>query len=201
MTTNAIKLLAAAVAGTALAVPIMLWLDSRKPDLPPAPSQARPVMPPEVASPPVVAPPVRLHNYDVQDGPEYGYTAAITPQEQQAGQVGNSVFMFSYAGQRDEKYQVHLAKGNVLQAFECSAPCEVIKIMTVIDEDGLRQHVNTERMRVAPNMIAALALEDAINGKLRAYEQHRNGRRYEVWVDDAKGLRRKDIGVAKADSK
>jgi hypothetical protein len=153
-----------------------------------------------VVEQPAAARPIRTHNYDVQDGAEYGYTAAITPAQQQAGQVGQTIHMMFYAGERDGRHQMHMINGNVFVVFECSAPCEVIKAMTVIDEDGLRSQVNTERIRAVPGMIAALALDDAISGRLHPYEQHINGRRYAPWVDDSKGLVRKDIGAVKLPS-
>jgi hypothetical protein len=133
--------------------------------------------------------PARGYYYDLKEGVDYGYTAL-----QQPGQAGRSIIMVSYAGQRDGKYQVHTRQATLVSAFECSAPCDVIKVMSVIDADGLRRTVNVERIRAAPNMIGAMALADAMAGRLESYVEYIDntpkGRQAEVWVDEQKGLTR-----------
>lgn len=146
-------------------------------------------------------PAARQHNYDVKDGVDYGYTAELSADQRQAGQVANNIVMFSYAGQRDGKHQVHSRQGNLFYAFECSVPCEVIKVLSVIDADGLRQEATVERLRATPTMIAAMALADAIHGELEEYAQYpdgdRKGRQLALWVDEQRGLTRTLIKKAK----
>jgi hypothetical protein len=139
---------------------------------------------------PAPAAPVRLHNYDSRDGMAYGYTAAITPEQRQAGRVSESVVMFFYAGQREGRHQVHIYEGSRVTAAECAAPCDVIKVLTVMDLDSLRGNVSVEYMRNAPGVIAGLALQDALAGKLEPYAEIQPDGRFEVWVDQLKGLRR-----------
>lgn len=138
--------------------------------------------------------PFRDHNYDSQDGIAYGYTTEISQAQREQGQAAASVIMVEYAGSKGDKHQVHTRKGNVLTAFECAPPCEVIKVMTVIDSDYLRNQVNIEHIRAQPNTIAALALEDAIKGKLRQYSEYHGDNMVGVWVDGVKGIQRTKQG-------
>lgn len=135
-------------------------------------------------------PPARGHFYDMQEGVDYGYTVA----QAQPGQAGRAIIMVSYAGQRDGKHQIHTRQASVLSAYECAAPCDIIKVMSVVDIAGLRRTVDVHRIRAAPNMIGAMALADAMAGRLtRAVEYidgTKQGRHAEVWVDEKKGLTR-----------
>ncbi|MCU7371595.1 hypothetical protein PEC18_12230 [Paucibacter sp. O1-1] len=151
-----------------------------------SPPTSRPAAP---AVPPPEAP--RAHLYDSRDGASYGYTAQLSDVQRQAGQVANSIVMISYAGNRDGRHQVHLHEGQALVGYECSAPCDVIKVMTVLDVDGLRNQVRVEHLRSAPNMIAAMALQDAMSGRLEPYTQDYDEIPYELWIDQTKGLTRK----------
>jgi hypothetical protein len=146
------------------------------------------------ANPPPQA--VRNHFYDVHDGAAYGYTAQLSDVQRQSGQVANNIVMLSYAGMRDGKYQVHLHEGQAVIGYECVAPCEVIKVLTVLDVDGLRNQVRVDHMRSTPNMIAAMALRDAIGGHLEPYLQHYDEQPYELWIDQSKGLTRKRLKTA-----
>lgn len=136
----------------------------------------------------VAAPAMKAHNYDVHDGTEYGYTSAVSQAQREAGQVGANIIMFRYAGERDGVHQLHMIKGSVYQALECRAPCEVVKIMTVMDLDGSRRDVHVERVRNQPGMLAGMALDDAFHGRLEAYVETYDEKRFEVWVDERKGL-------------
>lgn len=131
---------------------------------------------------------VRTHNYDLKEGIDYGYTVLITDEQRKAGKAGAEILMVSYAGQRDGKYQVHERRANMLTAYECASPCEIVKIISAIDADGLRGTTSTERLRASPNMIAALALQDAMNGKLEPYAEYQGKRRFELWVDEHRGI-------------
>lgn len=134
--------------------------------------------------------PTREHNYDVVDGIQYGYTMALSDVQRQAGQVGNQVFMVAYAGERNGVFQVHAEQNGVLLAFECSRPCDVVKAMTVIDRDDLRDQVRVEYVKNVPGMLAALALDDAMNGRLKPYVEYDGPRRWAVWVDAKRGVTR-----------
>lgn len=134
--------------------------------------------------------PARGHHYDLKEGVDYGYTAA----QSQPGQVGNMILMFNYAGQRDGKHQVHTRQAGVVSAYECAAPCDIIKVMSVVDIQGLRRNVDVQRIRAVPNMIGAMALADAIAGRLERTVEYidgtKQGRHAEVWIDEQKGLTR-----------
>jgi hypothetical protein len=140
-----------------------------------------------VAIPVYAQVPASGHYYDLKEGVEYGYTTAKQP-----GQAGQPIIMVTYAGQRDGKHQVHTRIATMISAYECSAPCEIIKAMTVVDIDGLRRTVDVQRIRSAPNMIGAMALADAMAGRLERTVEYidgtKQGRHAEVWVDERKGI-------------
>lgn len=195
MLIRVLKLLGIALASISIFIAGTIWWAARQDK--PAAQQAPAALPDR----PVAQPVLRTHNYDVQDGAQYGYTAALSDDQRQAGQVANNVMMFLYAGERGGKHQMHLHKGKLVNAFECSLPCDVIKVMTVMDMEGMRDSVNVEYIRAAPNSVAALALDDAINGRLKPYEQHREGARWEVWVNEANGFHGKYLGKVKPEAK
>jgi hypothetical protein len=128
------------------------------------------------------------HAYDIQDGMEYGYTAATSQASQNAGQAGSQVTMFLYAGKQGDKYQLHYRQGAVLTAIECSVPCEVLKFKVAMDLPGTRVPPTIQRFRPEPNAIALLALQDAANGFLKQYGVEKQGKKYTVWVDDERGI-------------
>jgi len=129
--------------------------------------------------------PVKEHNYELMDGLKYGYSAELSEADIRAGKVARSVIMFAYAGQDSGKYQVHVIDGSTLTAAECTYPCEYVKIMTA---DANVKGVNVQTMKAAPNMIAYLALQDAINGKLQPYVITNKKGRFTVWLDEQKGI-------------
>lgn len=131
----------------------------------------------------------REHNYEVRDGMDYGYSAAISQDAQQSGQVAPKILMFKYAGQRDGKYQVHTSDGLRFTAIECSSPCEVVKVMTFVDKDYLRDTVHVERIKNQPGSLANLVMDDALNGRLNNYGMERGKQKYQVWVDEKQGYR------------
>lgn len=141
---------------------------------------------------PVSVSAAKAHNYDLKEGIDYGYTVLVTEEQRKAGKAGAEIIMMSYAGERDGKYQVHSRQAGVLTAFECSAPCDIVKVMSAVDIDGLRKTVHVERLRAGPNMIAALALQDAMTGKLQTYSEYPEtapkGTRLDVWIDEQKGI-------------
>lgn len=161
-------------------------------DLPPQLQQAlgvtqqprRPLGPPP-------APPKPPHNYVMQDGLRYGYPQALSAQQLQAGQAGESIVMVLYAGERDGKHQVHILQGRSIVAAECAWPCKALKVMTIVDIDDpyLRREVHVQYLAPQPNMIGYQAISDAANGHLRNYGWERSGKAYQRWVDEAKGVR------------
>lgn len=163
---------------------IQQWLANRQP--------AQPVSYPIQTA---VAPaPPRSHNYDLKDGVDYGYTVLVTDEQRKFGKEGAEIIMFSYAGERDGKHQVHHRQAGIITAYECSTPCDIVKVLSAMDIDGLRKTVNVERLRSSPNMIAAMALQDAMTGKLQTYSEYPEaapkGTRLDVWLDDRKGITR-----------
>jgi hypothetical protein len=128
------------------------------------------------------------HGYDYQDGMQYGYTAARTEHDATTGNAAPAVTMLMYAGERDGHYQLHQRNGTVLTAMECTYPCEVMKVMTVIDSPGLKMPVNVQRFRLNENAIAMLALKDASRGYLKQYGMEYSGKSYTIWLDESKGI-------------
>ncbi|MBU0915827.1 MAG: hypothetical protein KKD97_05705 [Gammaproteobacteria bacterium] len=134
-------------------------------------------------------PVVRAHNYDFQEGHEYGYTMAPTEDNARAGLAANQVTMIKYAGQKDGRYQLHVSQGSVLTAIECSYPCEVAKIMIIMDMPGVPPStMNIQRVRLNSDAVAMLALDDAVKGKLTQYGRDKGGRKHSVWLDQQRGV-------------
>lgn len=136
------------------------------------------------------------HFYDAQDGDRYGYTAEISEDQRKAGQAGSNIIMVSYAGHHGATHQIHIRQAGVLVAFECAQPCDVVKVMTVIDTPGFQLPPEVQHMRASPNMIAAMALRDAMSGQLKQYtELSSEGIPMQVWVDERAGLQRAPLGT------
>lgn len=135
----------------------------------------------------IIKPQKRGHNYEMREGMDYGYSAAISQDAQKSGQVAPKILMFKYAGQRDGKHQVHSSDGVNFTAIECSSPCEVMKIMNFIDKDYLRDTVHVERIKNQPGTIANLVIDDALNGRLNNYGMGRGKQTFQVWVDERAG--------------
>jgi hypothetical protein len=133
------------------------------------------------------------HAYEIRDGMKYGYSAAVSDDQKRAGQVASAVMMFSYAGQRDGKHQLHTTDGTVFTAIECSDPCDVMKVMTFVDKDYLRQNIKVEYLKNTVGSVANFALSDAFKGYLNQYGIERGGVAHHVWMDEQKGLRESPI--------
>lgn len=137
----------------------------------------------------VPVPIARAHNYDFQEGHEYGYTMAPTEDNARAGMAANQVTMIKYAGEKDGRYQLHVSQGSVLTAIECSYPCEVAKIMIIMDMPGVPPStMNIQRVRLNADAVAMLALEDAVKGRLTRYDRDKGGRKHSVWLDQQRGV-------------
>lgn len=128
------------------------------------------------------------HNYVMQDGLEYGYPAAVSEADRKAGQVAEKLVMVYYAGEREGKLQVHILDGTTISAFECARPCEYLKIMSYFENPYLDPQVNLERIAASPGSIGYYIMQDAMNGKLHQYARTKNGKRYDQWMDERKGM-------------
>jgi hypothetical protein len=135
------------------------------------------------------APSPKLHNYEVKDGMDYGYTRALSDAERNAGKAAPSVIMFRYAGERDGRHQVHASDGTTFTALECERPCRVIKSMSFVDADYLRDKVHVERLTYQSGTVAAAVFDDVFAGQLRQYGVARGTKSYQVWVDERAGRR------------
>lgn len=135
-----------------------------------------------------VAPaPIKDHNYSLKDGFEYGYERDVTIEEANNGKAASSLLMTRFAGQHDGKYQVYMKADQVpgtIVVAECTNPCEFMKSMVFYQGE----HQSTERIRVAPGIIGWMMLEDAINDKLEQFVLDNNGKKYNVWFDEKKGI-------------
>lgn len=140
---------------------------------------------------------VGAHNFQVQDGLQYGYKAAISETARASGQVAPQILMFRFAGERDGKFQVHTVEGNAVTALECTKPCKVVKTIAFIDANYLRQSTQVSHMAYEPGTIAYAVFEDALNGRLRPYGMERGNKRYQVWVEEKRGFREYPVPPAK----
>jgi hypothetical protein len=148
---------------------------------------------PGVATPepaPVVQKP--LHNYLKRDGMDYLYQSALSENARQAGQAAASVVALMYAGTRDGRHQLHMRDGLRFTAFECANPCDVIKVMSFVDADYVREHVYVERLAFDPKSVIGAGFEDAIAGRLANYGVTYSGKTFQRWMTEG-GV--KDIRV------
>lgn len=139
------------------------------------PDKPAQVVPPE---------PVKDHQYSMKDGMEYGYERAVSAEEANQGAAASNLIMVKYAGKNGDDYQAYIRDGSVFAVFQCSNPCEFIKIMTYLGGE----HVKTERMRATEGTVGWSIMADAINGKLQPYMGEKNGRKFNVWFDEKNGL-------------
>lgn len=111
----------------------------------------------EVSTPPVPIPP--SHNYTFVDGNQYGYTAAISEEDQKKGKAAGDIVMFSYAGHWNNSYHIDEVNdaGYVLANYECGTPCIAIKI---------GQGAYARRIAYTPLSVIGMAFQDAMRGEL-----------------------------------
>jgi len=128
--------------------------------------------------------PLLDHNYAMKDGNQYGYARAISAEEANNGQVAEQLMMFKFSGSRDGTFQVFTETDGPISTLECEKPCEFMKAMVFYQG----KHIKTERFRAAEGSIGALALSDAINGKLEQYVSEKKGKSVNVWFDEKKGV-------------
>jgi hypothetical protein len=130
---------------------------------------------------------LKNHYYEVKDGTDYGYETVLSENARSAGQAASPMMMFSYAGERNGKHQVHTLNDRVWTAFECSNPCELLKILSFVDLDGMREQVTVERMKFTQGTIAYGVLTDAFNGRLEQYVRISNKKETQPWIDEKQG--------------
>ena len=105
--------------------------------------------PQAIEPPPPPAPP-----YASIDGDEYLYSAGISKDAEDAGQVAGEFMAFRYRGLKEGKIML-TSKGMTLR---CDQVCKVI---TVTDQFGSKQHIE-----YTPDSVAGAAFTDAMNGLL-----------------------------------
>lgn len=124
------------------------------------------------------------HEYSLKDGYDYGYERAVSDEDAAKGKVASSLLMVRYAGARDGKFQAYIKDRATIAAFECANPCEFLKTMTFYDGDLMR----TERTRAVEGSVGWSVMSDAINGKLSPWIGTRNGKKFNIWFDEKKGV-------------
>lgn len=127
------------------------------------------------------------HNYVSRDGMQYLYPSAITPQQRQAGQVGEQILAFSYLGSRGGKHQVMMNEGSVYAVMECDIPCVYVKSMSFIEGQSNDQ-ILVQRFAAAPGSVISAVMQDVAGGHLEVRTSERKGKPHSVWLDEKKGL-------------
>jgi hypothetical protein len=137
------------------------------------------------------------HNYVMQDGMKYGYPAALSQADKQAGRASEQLVMALYAGEKNGRYQAHIRDGLTVTALECEAPCKYLKVMSYIDNPALSRNIKVEHVAASPNSVGYSIMQDAMSGKLKQYGVGSEGKRYTVWVDEQKGMQKTLMSKAK----
>lgn len=127
------------------------------------------------------------HNYVSRDGMEYLYPSALTPEQRQAGQVGEQILAYSYLGSRDGKHQVMMNEGSVYAVLECNIPCVYVKAMTFVENDPSGQ-ILVQRFSAAPGSVVSAVMEDVAGGHLEVRTTERKGKKHSLWLDEKKGI-------------
>lgn len=127
------------------------------------------------AQPPVATTPT--HYYAMQTGDEYGYEAAVSEEQRQAGLVTSPLVMVRYAGEKQGKYQIFLTDHSVKTVFDCEKPCEFVRVRTFVNEE----ETAVEQMRRVKGSIAYYAMEDAMHGQLAQHFAVSRGVRVPHW--------------------
>lgn len=127
------------------------------------------------------------HYYAMNEDGAYGYERAPSEEDIKQGRLATSLIMVRFVGEKDGKWQAANEDGSIVTVFECSKPCEFIKVMAFnLEAEG--QALNVERIRVQPGIVAYSIMQDAINGKLKdRMGLRKNGKDYSVWFDEKKG--------------
>ena len=134
----------------------------------------------------IVPEPVKVdHYYSMKDGVEYGYEQGLSQDAQNAGQAATKLMMFKFSGQKNGVYQVFSAeKSGATVTLQCENPCNYIKSMSFYQ----LEHTGTERMKATEGTVGWAVMADAINGKLEKFQAEKNGKKFEVWFDEKKGM-------------
>ena len=119
----------------------------------------KPSTPAQLAAPP---PPPPDHLYTSIDGDEYLYSAGISDDARDAGQVAGQFIAFRFRGVKNGKITL-TGEGATLR---CDEVCTVI---TMIDQFGNKQHIEYN-----PSSVAGAAFTDAMNGLLVEHPSRKN---------------------------
>jgi hypothetical protein len=114
-----------------------------------------------------VAPPKPDHNYDLREADAYGYTAAVSEEDQKKGRAAGDVIMFKYAGFSEGAYHLILLgdDGRAIGTAQCPEACIAIKERFT---DG-----SSKRIAFTESSIIGAAFQDAFRGKLvKVHAQH-----------------------------
>ncbi|WP_310613051.1 hypothetical protein [Limnohabitans sp.] len=107
------------------------------------------------------------HYYAMRDGERYGYEAALSVDDQNAGRSLSRVVMFFYHGTkgegRDKRWQISSVEGNSMIFAECDAVCDFATLTTLTAGVG---RTREEVVRVAPQSLLGSVFFDAMRGKL-----------------------------------
>lgn len=104
-----------------------------------------------------------------QDG-TYGYEPALSEDDVRAGKATKALVMMRYIGLKDGNYILLLVDEDdpsISNRITCKAPCDFAKSQTM---DG-KSVLQTETLRVVPNSLIGVMIEDAMSGQLTPYGQ------------------------------
>ena len=118
-----------------------------------APTPSAPA-PQPAPTPTPLPPPPPQHLYSTIDGDDYLYSAGISDDAKNAGQVAGQFIAFRYRGMKEGKI--------ILSSDGMTLRCdEVCTVITVVDRFGNKQHIEYN-----PASVAGSAFTDAMNGLL-----------------------------------
>ena len=104
------------------------------------------------------------HHWLIRDGQEYGYSSALSENDQLAGRGASDVIMFRYLGVTNGIYKLASLQGTDYFVTSCKNPCSVIKYYANADVSALTKYITFN-----PDTVIGEALTDAFNGQLEVY--------------------------------
>lgn len=150
-----------ATALVAIAFTVAAWWPSQSVDAAPVPAP----VPAAVAANKVdyAAP---SHNYVLEEDGEYGYEAALSQDDRNAGHAAKGLKMLRYLGQREDgTYTAVMVSGAFRTTLSCKDPCAFIKQSITFNGESMGK---PETFR-AGNNLATAVLDDAVSGELKVY--------------------------------
>jgi len=129
-----------------------------------------------------------VHYYSVYLDGEYGYQPEISENQAKDGQVGATLVMLKYLGERNGTYQIFSKENeSFMTVMECKKPCEFIKVHHIVKGLGV---VKTDVLQAAPNSIGKLAFDDAMSGQLEQFVKVEGNKKYTVWLNEKKHMQK-----------